>query len=164
MKSNGIETRAPGSPHDHAQCMDTALDRAESVCAANGSRMTETRRRVLELIWESHRPVKAYDLLDRLSSEGRQVKPPTVYRALDFLIENGLIHRIEGLNAVVGCSDPGAAHPGYFLVCDRCETVTELSSEALDELIGAEAARAGFTIYRQSVEIFGHCRVCEHAR
>jgi len=161
MKSStGIETEAPGSPHDHAQCVDAALYAAEAVCRENGARMTEIRRRVLELIWESHRPVKAYELLERLSGEGRSVKPPTVYRALDFLFENGLIHRIETLNAVIGCADPAGEHSGYFLVCDRCETVTELASSAVDRLLGEEARRLGFIVHRQSVEIFGRCASC----
>jgi len=161
MKANGIETTSPGAPHDHARCVDTALETADALCRENGTRLTDTRRRVLELIWESHRPVKAYDLLDRLTEEGRPVKPPTVYRALDFLLENRLIHRIEGLNAVVGCTDPAGDHPGYFLVCDSCEAVTELTSEALDRLIDTEAGEAGFTVYRQSVEIFGRCGGCQ---
>jgi len=158
--STGIEREAPGSPHDHAQCVDAALYAAEAICRENGARMTATRRRVLELIWESHRPVKAYELLERMSRDGRRVKPPTIYRALDFLYENGLIHRIETLNAVVGCSDPAGAHSGYFLVCDNCETVTELASSALDDFLCDEAERLGFRVHRQSVEIFGRCRSC----
>jgi len=135
---------------------------AEAVCLRNGARLTDIRRRVLELIWESHRPVKAYDLLERLAAERGPVKPPTVYRALDFLLDNGLIHRVEALNAVIGCAHPDTAdHPDYFLICDRCETVTELAAPAFDDALRAEAGRRGFAIKRQSVEIFGRCTGCQ---
>src|SRR5581483_8522848 len=96
--------------HDHALCIDDALAAAERQCAARGARLTEQRRRVLELIWKSHAPVGAYTLLDRLREGGVRAQPPTVYRALEFLVENGLIHRIESLNAYVGCADPDQRH------------------------------------------------------
>src|SRR5687767_3862769 len=100
--------------HDHALCVDDALAAAERQCAAKGARLTEQRRRVLELIWKSHAPVGAHTLLDRLREQGVRAQPPTVYRALEFLVENGLIHRIESLNAYIGCAEPAERHVGQF--------------------------------------------------
>lgn len=117
----------PEYPHDHAQCSSDALAEAQRICARRGVRLTETRQKVLELIWGDHAAVKAYDLLEQLSGPGRAVRPPTIYRALDFLLENGLIHRIESLNAYVGCPQPGGQHSSQFLICDACSIVIELT-------------------------------------
>ena len=95
---------APAHAHDHKHCVEDALAAAERLCAAKDLRFTPLRRRVLELVWSSHKPVGAYALLDKLRNEDLGSAPPTVYRALDFLIENGLIHRIERMNAFIGCS------------------------------------------------------------
>ena len=100
-------------PHDHSQCVDSALADADALCARQGVRLTALRRRVLELVWQSHKPLGAYDILGTLSEEdGRRAAPPTVYRALDFLMENGLIHRIASLNAFIGCVRPEHSHQG----------------------------------------------------
>jgi Fur family zinc uptake transcriptional regulator len=96
--------------HDHEHCVEDALAAADKLCAEQGLRFTPLRRRVLELVWSSHKPVGAYALLDKLRSEDLGSAPPTVYRALDFLIEHGLIHRIERMNAFIGCSHPGETH------------------------------------------------------
>ena len=100
--------------------------RPTSSARQKGVRFTPLRRRVLELVWSSHKPVGAYALLDQLRNEDLGSAPPTVYRALDFLIENGLIHRIERMNAFVGCSHPGEAHRGFFLICGDCGNAEEL--------------------------------------
>ena len=89
--------------HDHRKCVSEAMAVADELCAKRGARMTELRRRVLNLIWDSHAPVGAYAIMDMLKREGRNAMPPTVYRALDFLQEQGLIHRIASLNAFIGC-------------------------------------------------------------
>ena len=102
---------------------------AEKLCAAKGLRFTPLRRRVLELVWSGHKPVGAYALLDQLRDEDLGSAPPTVYRALDFLIEHGLIHRIERMNAFIGCSHPGEAHRGFFLICGECGNAEELESD-----------------------------------
>ncbi|MBM4202103.1 MAG: hypothetical protein FJ189_12570, partial [Gammaproteobacteria bacterium] len=103
---------APNAPsaHDHDDCIHRALASAERLCAERGVRFTPVRRRVLELIWRSHEAVKAYDLLEQLKTFDPAAKPTTVYRALDFLREQGLIHRVESLNAFIGCSDVGHQH------------------------------------------------------
>ena len=96
----------PDGGHEHQGCVADALARAEDVCRQRGARLTPLRRRVLELVWDSHRAVKAYDLLAALGETAGAAKPPTVYRTLEFLMEHGLVHRIDSLNAFVGCPQP----------------------------------------------------------
>lgn len=104
-------TRAlPYRPHNHQACVNQALDDARHICQQHNARLTPTRQRVLELIWQSHRPLGAYDVLAQLAAEGQNAAPPTVYRALDFLQQHGLVHRIASLNAFVGCAHPGKPH------------------------------------------------------
>ncbi|MEQ8663114.1 MAG: Fur family transcriptional regulator [Gammaproteobacteria bacterium] len=146
--------------HDHDSCVDDALARAETVCAARGERLTPQRRQVLELVWRSHRPVKAYDLLERLSRPGRRAAPPTVYRALDFLREAGLIHRLESLNAFIGCARPDLRHAAQFLICTRCGAVAEMDDAALTAKIDANARRLGFKVDDEKIEVSGTCRDC----
>ena len=119
--------------HDHEHCIEDAVAAAEKLCADKGLRFTPLRRRVLELVWSSHKPVGAYALLDQLRDEDLGSAPPTVYRALDFLIEHGLIHRIERMNAFVGCSHPGEAHRGFFLICGECGNAEEMESVGVAE-------------------------------
>jgi len=152
---------APG--HDHASCVGDAVAAAERQCAARGVRLTEQRRRVLELIWLSHEPVGAYTLLDRLREDGVRAQPPTVYRALDFLVENGLIHRIESLNAYVGCAEPAERHVGQFLICTGCRSAAELDDPGIGIAIAARAKEIGFSVTRATVEIAGLCPNCRAA-
>lgn len=149
--------------HDHALCIDDALAAAERQCAAKGARLTEQRRRVLELIWRSHAPVGAYTLLDQLRDAGMRAQPPTVYRALEFLVENGLIHRIESLNAYVGCADPDERHVGQFLICTGCRSAAELDDPGIGTAIAARAKEIGFSVSRATVEIEGLCPNCRAA-
>src|SRR5690606_9768433 len=121
----------PADDHDHAACIDAALDRAAELCARRGARLTRLRRRVLELVWQGHAAVKAYDLLAELERKGASAKPPTVYRALDFLMAHGLVHRLESLNSYVGCPQPDAPHAGQFLICDSCGTGREFEASAI---------------------------------
>lgn len=143
--------------HDHEQCIQEALKTAAEVCAARGTRLTDLRRRVLELIWSGHVAVKAYDLLAML---GEGTKPPTVYRALEFLVDNGLVHRIESLNAFVGCAAPEEAHQSNFLICDSCGFVEEIADPKLRHSIVDRARSAGFAPERLTVEVLGRCRSC----
>ena len=146
--------------HDHRRCVSAALSKADATCTASGLRLTPLRRRVLELVWGSHTPVKAYDLLAILGKERDQAAPPTVYRALDFLLEAGLVHRIASLNAFVGCGEPGAGHAGQFLICTGCGTVAELDEPRLSATIAASALRLGFEVHRETIEIEGLCGNC----
>ncbi len=146
--------------HDHQHCIDSALDEAERVCAREGARLTPLRRRVLEAVWQDHEAVKAYDLIDRLSSEDRTVKPPTVYRALDFLLEHGLIHRVESLNAFIGCARPSETHAFQVLICRRCGRTEEFERRDVAETLRAEAERHGFSAEHQIIEVKGLCPAC----
>lgn len=153
-------TPFPGTRHDHERCVDQALLRAEAVCGERGARLTMLRRRVLELVWRSHRPVKAYDLLELLREERAGAAPPTVYRALEFLLEMRLIHRIESLNAFLGCGDPAHPHAGQFLICTHCQAVAELNDPALSEAMKERAEGLGFRLDSQVVELAGICPRC----
>ncbi len=146
--------------HDHNHCIEDALARAEELSAERGLRFTETRRRVLELVWQSHTAVKAYDIIERFSTDGQATKPPTVYRALDFLIEHGFIHRIESLNAFVGCAHPDDGHESQFLICNNCDNVAEINAQGVRLSIRDQADKAGFHIGRQTIEVHGLCGNC----
>jgi len=146
--------------HDHRDCVASALTAAERICEREGARLTEIRRRVLELIWTHGKPVGAYTLLDDLSRERGGVAPPTVYRAIEFLLEHGLIHRIESLNAFVGCSHPSDPHTGYFLICGTCGATAELEDARIDRVLRSSAREIGFRVERQTVEMRGLCPAC----
>jgi len=150
----------PDTHHDHAKCVRTALARAEDICAARGVRLTDVRRQVFELVWRSHNPIGAYDVLERLSAGTRKAQPPTVYRALEFLLAQGLIHRIESLNAYIGCAVPGYDHAGQFLICRDCGMAAELVDRRIDDAIGKGAQAVGFCIEHPTVELEGVCARC----
>jgi len=149
-----------GAEHAHGPCVGRALDRAEALCRQRGARLTRMRRRVLELIWDSHKAVKAYDLLDRLSESEKSVRPPTVYRALEFLMAHGLVHRVDSLNAFVGCSGLDERHNAQFLICQQCGEVSEMDGAVIGRAVVRQAADAGFTVHRQTVELHGECPAC----
>ena len=149
--------------HDHHACIRGALESAEAECRRQGARLTPIRRRVLELVWNSHQPVGAYALLDTLAREGWSAAPPTVYRALEFLQGHGLVHRIALLNAFIGCSRPGQPHAGKFLLCAGCGAAAEMEDEDIDRAVVAAAGRLGFTVSRQTIEVEGLCPTCRGA-
>jgi len=150
-------------PHDHQHCIDTAIETAAGLCAEQGLRFTAIRRRVLALIWGGHRPVGAYEILNALKAEYPRAAPPTVYRALDFLIERRLIHRIETMNAFVGCTHPAERHGGQFLICSNCRDAIELDDPAIDQAVRRGAEQMGFQTHRQTIEITGLCPDCREA-
>lgn len=151
----------PAAGHDHGDCRAEALASVEAVCEQRGVRLTKLRRRVLELIWGSHAPVKAYDLLEQLKPEHAGAAPPTVYRALDFLAAEGFIHRIESLNAFVGCGAPRQAHQGQFLICRQCGSAAELSDPEIDQMLQRKAAQLGFRVDQTTLELKGLCPACK---
>ncbi len=137
------------------------VDAAATMCAARGARLTDLRRDVLALILAADAPRTAYDLLARLKDSRPGAAPPTVYRALDFLLDHGLVHRIDRLGAFVGCLEPGHhAHPVHFLICRLCRDVRELEDATLDGVLHRVAAGAGFTAERVTVEMEGVCAAC----
>lgn len=138
----------------------TLIQQAEQQCQQRGVRFTPIRRRVLEMISSSPGGLKAYDLLDRLTSEHASARPPTVYRALDFLIEQGLVHRIESLNAYVACPCPEHAHGFQLLICRKCGRVEELHLGEVNAQLSQRARTLGFHVDRQTIELLGVCDDC----
>lgn len=149
--------------HDHQNCVQAAIASAEALCLRRGVRFTPLRRRVLELIWHSHEAIKAYDLLDDLKAFDAHAKPATVYRALDFLLEQGFIHRVESMNAFIGCDHVETHHALMLLICERCHQVEERHTPELLRAIEHESRTAGFIPHRQSFEIHGICARCQQA-
>jgi Fur family zinc uptake transcriptional regulator len=149
--------------HDHARCVTSALAEAERRCAADSVRLTPARRRVLEILLEEHRALGAYDVLARLKAEGLGAQPPAAYRALDFLVAQGLAHRIEAQNAYVACAHPGETHLPAFLHCRGCGAVAEAKAETESDLLADAAAETGFTIESTIVEAEGLCPRCRPA-
>jgi Fur family zinc uptake transcriptional regulator len=140
---------------------DTLLDHAGQICADRGARLTELRREVLGLILDADGPTGAYELLDRLRGTRRKAAPPTVYRALDFLLEQGLIHRVERLSAFVGCvAHEQHEHAAQFLICRNCHRVTEIDDHDLAHALSEAAARAGYTVGKATIEAEGLCADC----
>lgn len=149
--------------HDHGRCRADALASAGAICAARGLRLTPARARTLEILLESHKALGAYEVLERLAADGLGAQPPVAYRALDFLVSNGLAHRIEKLNAFVACAQSGGPHTPAFLICRGCRMVAETASAAAQDGLGACAAALGFAIEAQVVELEGLCPACRPA-
>jgi len=160
MAKDTVLTPFRKSSHNHDKCVVSALSSAETQCEAQGLRLTDMRRRVLELIWHKHTPVKAYDILAQLQKENPRTAPPTVYRAIEFLIDAGLVHRIESLNAYVGCGKPETNHAGQFLICNRCGVVAEMDDPRITRLLDKEAEQLNFKVELQTVEIRSLCPQC----
>jgi Fur family zinc uptake transcriptional regulator len=176
---NNASTSFSGDRHDHRACVEVALATAARLCLERRARLTPLRRRVLELVWRSHAPVGAYDILGRLSDEHdtakeqgtaaergtrRRSAPPTVYRALEFLLAQGLIHRIESLSAYVGCVHPDGAHGGQFLICTGCGATAEVHDPRVDAAVARRAEELGFVVAHKTIEIAGLCPPCQGRR
>lgn len=150
----------PAVRHDHARCMQDAFERAERVCRIRGTRLTDLRRAVLQIVWESHNPIGAYDILDRLREAGRKAAPVTVYRTLDFLMANRLVHRLASQNAYLGCDHPEETHGAQFFICRGCGVAGEVHDDAIAAAIARSAEETGFRIEAPVVEITGLCPGC----
>jgi Fur family zinc uptake transcriptional regulator len=156
----------PSPDHDHGRCSADAMAHAEALCAARGQRLTPIRRQVLETLAASHRTLGAYEIMDRMAAQGPRPAPITVYRALDFLLDNGLVHRIESRNAFLACiGDHHKSETGttVFLICERCGAVGEASSAAVAETLATAARAAGFTPKARVIEVTGICAHCREA-
>jgi len=150
----------PSPDHDHGSCASAAITHAEELCAARAQRLTPMRRHVLEALLASHKPLGAYEIMERLAQRSRPA-PITVYRALDFLRDNGLVHRIESRNAFVACVHHHAdSDPVVFLICERCGTVGEAPGGAVAETLKGSCRAAGFTPKSPVIEIAGICSHC----
>lgn len=146
--------------HDHERCRADALAEAQRLCKTRSVRLTPVRERVLELLWQKHRPLRAYDILETLSAEGFGSQPPVVYRALEFLIEQGFVHKIERLNAFLACDCPADDHGAKFLICTSCERVAEFDDQAIASALSEVAEGSGFAIGRATLEVEGLCPDC----
>ena len=137
------------------------LERADLLCKQRGVRFTPTRRNVFTLISGYQGAVSAYDLLDKLKELEPNAKPPTVYRALDFLLAQGFVHKVESLNAFLFCEHFDEHHPMQLLICNQCGLVVELHDEAINQAFEQQAQLNGFVITNQSIEAHGQCRQCQ---
>ena len=151
------------SAHDHDGCARDALARAEALVLARGLRLTPVRKRVLQILLEAHQALGAYDVLNRLVAEGFGNQPPVAYRALEFLEEQGFVHRIRRLNAFAACMHPGEAHAPVFLICAGCNKVAEAPGSAIGAVLAQAADGLGFTVERATVEAEGQCPACRAA-
>jgi Fur family zinc uptake transcriptional regulator len=153
---------APG--HDHDRCAADALTHAEALCVKRGERLTPMRRNVLEVLAASHKPLGAYEIIDLVAARGARPAPITIYRALDFLTAQGLVHRIESRNAFLACiNNHVSGAPVVFLICEHCGAVGEAASGAVADSLNAAAKSAGFTPKSPVIEISGVCAHCKEA-
>ena len=146
--------------HNHSNCIQTALNNASQLCNERGVQLTDIRKQVLELIWADHHAVKAYDLLERIKPLQSAAKPATIYRALDFLREQGFIHRVESLNAFIGCCDLKTAHEQLLLICKQCNDVEERHADLVMQALAQELQNAKFIAHSKAIEIHGLCENC----
>ncbi|MEM9550294.1 MAG: transcriptional repressor [Pseudomonadota bacterium] len=149
--------------HDHSQCIEETMTSAVELCRRDKLKFTAQRRRVLEILLDEHRALGAYEILEVLAREGLGAQPPVVYRALDFLVKNGLAHRIERLNAYVACTHVDSKHAPAFLICRHCKTVSEADTSLATWRVGLFAEVKGFKIERVVVEAEGLCPACSEA-
>jgi Fur family zinc uptake transcriptional regulator len=150
--------------HNHDRCLHEALQAARLLCQQQGLRLTPIREQVLTIIWQSHQPLGAYEILEQLAEQLDQrskLAPPTVYRALDFLQQHGLVHRIASLNAYMGCCSPDHPHHSQFLICQQCKRTVELAEPAISDSIDRAARQAGFLVAAEHIEILGSCPSCQ---
>ena len=135
--------------------------KARQFCEDKGARFTLLREKVYALLLEQQGAVGAYELLDALKLTESSAKPATVYRTSDFLLEFGLIHKIESTNAFVACHHFDCNHPVQFLICDTCGDVKEIQSEGLKDTLDKQAQSVGFSVAKQTIEAHGTCAVCQ---
>ena len=150
----------PFHSHVHSKCRKAALEHAERICRDKKIRLTALRRQILTLIWSEQKPIKAYELLRQLRTEHPHASPITIYRILDFLLAAGLIHRLQSLNAYIGCTHPYEVHSGQFLLCQRCEAVAELDSNHVVSSLEELSVHFDFEPHRHTVELTGLCSQC----
>lgn len=148
------------TPHDHAACAQEVMAQAEDRMAQTGQRLTPVRRRTLEILLESPRALGAYEVLERLVAAGFANQPPVAYRALEFLVDQGLAHRIQRLNAFAACMHIGEAHAPAFLICRECHTVAEAPAAGVAAALQEAARSLHFTVERSTVEALGLCPAC----
>lgn len=154
----------PAPDHDHGRCAEDAFLHAEKVCKGRGQKLTPIRRHVLGALLVSHRPLGAYEIIEQLAKDMPRPAPITIYRALDFLMDNGLVHRIESRNAFLACShNHDETAVVAFLICEACGSVGEIPSAAIARTFNDAARSTGFSPKLSVVEITGTCAYCQKA-
>ncbi len=153
----------PELHHNHSKCTADLLSRAEHTCERRGSRLTAQRRDVLGCVARSHSAVGAYDIIERMAEQGTRPAPITVYRALEFLLAHGLVHKIESRNAFVACSHAHEGQPAAMLICEACGTVAELDAPEIFAGLKSAAGARGFAEQRTMIEVTGLCSACAEA-
>ncbi len=151
-------------PKHHVHHADEYVREVERACEERGLRLTPLRADVLRLVADARHPVKAYDLLAKISESKAGSAPPTIYRALDFLLENGFIHKLESINAFVACHHPSVRHTVPFLICDTCHAAIEMEDEKIGHQLEDKARALGFTPLAQTLEVHGLCASCARAK
>ena len=160
-----IETDVSNIPigfeeHDHSLCVQTTLDVADKTCAQAGLRLTAVRRKTLEILVQEHRALGAYEILEKLREEGFGSQPPVAYRAIEFLVKNGFVHKVEKLNAFVACNKPRKPHAPTFMICRSCQLVVETVSSEVSSMLSKSANKLGFRLEKSVVEVEGTCSSC----
>ncbi len=149
--------------NNHQQCIDSAIHRAENVCLKHSMHFTPLRRNILELIWQSHIPLKINDISKQLEQNNQAVKPISVYRVLDFLLEYGMIHKLVSQNSFLGCSHPGEKHNCYFIICKKCYKVEEVCTNNLLSDIAQSLNKLNFIPEHITFEVQGICKECHQS-
>jgi Fur family transcriptional regulator, zinc uptake regulator len=147
--------------HNHERSTEQAMTQAEKICEARRQRLTPLRKQVLRLILENRKPIGAYQVLEKLSVGEKRSAPPTVYRAIEFLLAQGLVHRIASLNAFIACHHPESAHLPQFLICQTCQRTEEMCDKRINGLIYQRANKVGFNPSQQILEVQGLCASCQ---
>ena len=145
--------------HDHDVCFGDAMEEIEKHCNKKNLQFTPLRRRVFEYLLRDHKPLGAYEILDLLREDGLASTPPIAYRVLDFLMKEGFVHKIQGLNAFVACSHPGISHSPAFMICRKCEKVAELDEKISGINLG-KSIPSDFSVEQTVVEMRGICTSC----
>ena len=158
MNSNHIMSSF--EKHDHSICSDRYKASIEKYCLQNNLELTPLRQKVFEILIRDHKPLGAYEILDVLSKEGFSSSPPIAYRVLDFLIEKGLVHKIQGLNSFIACAYAGCAHIPAFVICRKCDNVAEIKGQK--NFSKAPPVALDFKIENAMIEILGICSTCSN--
>jgi len=141
--------------------LNASISRVDEICRSNNLGFTDIRKQVFEIIIKNNKPIKAYEILDKISNiNNKPSHPPTVYRAIDFLIENGFVHKLNSINSFVGCFHPKAHKECYFLICKKCNLYQECCDDSLKDRISKTAVHNNFIISNTTLEIEGHCLDC----
>ncbi len=161
--NQAIDSKTVQQPHNHKSCLQQALQVAEQVCHKKGLRLTTIRRRILELVCANHKAIGAYELLDLFRAEDPKAKPVTIYRALDFLMDAGLVHKVESLNAFIGCLHAETQHKSAILICEQCNSAYEIDASSVYDNLFALSKAIQFTPQCLTLELHGVCSNCSDA-